>query len=90
MRRFLCAWSFKHADNTAVVDWGWKRTGEWTWANKEGEEVRYISRLEQLCGMRDCVLYLGHAWWENRDLGGYALLHEHARLRNIVLMDKGE
>lgn len=87
MRRYLCAGSFKHADNTAVIDWGWKRTGQWTWATKEGDEVRYLSRKQQLDGVRDCILYLGFDWFENSELGPAHEFRARCHARNIELVD---
>lgn len=87
---YICALSLMHADNSASIDWGWRRTGAYKWVNKLGEEVRYLSRLQQLGGVRGCVLYLGYGWRNNRDLGHPGELQATAILADIQLIDGRE
>jgi hypothetical protein len=90
MKHYLCALSLKHANNTAM-DWGWKRTGELKWTNKQGEEVHYISRKQQLDSIRDCILYLGWGWFQNTELGNSGCeFNARAIARNIKLKYTGD
>lgn len=84
---YLCALNFRAADNTAVIDWGWRRTGEREWTKGDGEVVKYLSSKYKLEGVRDCTLYLGHCWFDNRELGTPNELRARAKLRNIELRD---
>lgn len=85
---YLCALDFRAADNTAVIDWGWRRTGERQWTNGKGDVVQYISSKHQLDGVLDCTLYLGYRWFDNTKLGSPQELRARAKLRNITLIDR--
>lgn len=88
-RLYLCARSLMHAHNTAIIDWGWQRKGDYKWTNKLGEEVCYLWTAQNLNGVRDCVLYLGFGWFDNPDLHS-SVLRDVARNRNITLIDGNE
>ena len=63
---FLIAGSYRHAMNTAEVDWRWKRVGAYQFETPSGERVRVICLAETLRGCeRGTRVYLGYHWWEN-------------------------
>lgn len=70
-RKFLVAWSRPHADNTAVIDWGWipVRRGA-AWLDRLGDSVEYCARIEQLYGLPrgEVGIYFGYRWYQNKEL----------------------
>lgn len=87
-KHYICALSYNHADTTARIDWGWKRTGPREWENKLGEKVGYVSHQRDLDGLRDVILYLGFYWYDNADLGDPERFRALCRARRIQLIDE--
>lgn len=67
--KVLVAGSKRHADNTAIIDWGWRR-GPQGWIDSDGDPVRYVDRIDQLYGLPrgGVTVYLGYEWYANRAL----------------------
>jgi|WetSurMetagenome_2_1015567.scaffolds.fasta_scaffold00191_51 hypothetical protein len=65
MIEFLVADNFRQADNTASIDWGWKRTRNDAWLRPADEtgpeaEVKFLPfPYDDLCGRRECIVHVG-------------------------------
>lgn len=82
--RIIVAASRRHADTTAVIDWGWRRGME-GWIDHEGHPVRYASSADNLRGLaRGTIIYRGCGWYENKALGDLDL---EARIYSYRLVE---
>jgi hypothetical protein len=82
----ILANGIRHADNTAAIDWGWKRAnraGRRGWENDKGEFVMYAHDSTQLRGLSPGTkIYLGFAW--DRDLRMIDMLNHIRNTRDDV------
>jgi len=68
--RFIVAANRYQAGTTAEIDKDWRRSGQDTWIDDDGETVRYAPDSDYLRGRGSCVIYLGYGWEDNPQLRG--------------------
>lgn len=85
-RHVIVAESFRHARNSAEIDWHWERIGLDHWRTPDNHEVRYLSSTWHLQGLRrgDVVVHLGYAWYRNPELRD---LSELCAARNFKMVE---
>jgi hypothetical protein len=83
MGEFLVADNLRQADNTASIDWGWRRIRNDVWLRPADEtgpeaEVKFLPFPYDLCGHRECVVHVG--WFAEPKRGDAA---------RMVIADRG-
>lgn len=58
--RFLVAGSIATAITVGKYKEGWTQTGAQTFIDKKKNVIRILSKPEELIGVRNCIIYIGH------------------------------